>query len=205
MHEQIEKIRNALVDLHDPSGVHLHRAWSACLAGLLAAVTIYFAPHVGQPIMVVAAMIFTHTNNGRNPHRQQLTMLRAAFVTILGICLLGQIGSYPLLKGLFLVTLSFLAQYVARFGSEYSFTLIWILILVAVAENPPASEITGIILNVTIGFFLAFICFFWFLPYNPQKALEAMVNRTKSRFGNLLELTVQTLNWQTGQTAMEAY
>jgi uncharacterized membrane protein YccC len=200
MLEWVQKIQNSLADLHDPSGSHLHRAWKACLVGLLTALIIYFAPQVGQPIMVIAAMIFAHKTTGNTPRQQQLTMLRAALISVLGIGLLGCLANYLLLQAVFLVILSFLAQYAVRFGSQYNSTLTWILILVAIADNPSISAIPGILINVAIGFFLAFICFFGFFPYNPQKALEAMAKRGRSDLGNLLGLTIRSLNQHSRQT-----
>lgn len=163
------------------------------MAGLLAALIIYFAPQVGQPLMVVAAMIFAHKTTGSTPRQQQLTMLRAALIAVLGIGVLGCLGNYFLLQAILLVTLSFLAQYAVRFGPQYNSTLTWILILVAIAENPPISAIPGILLNVAISFFLAFICFFGFFPFSSQKALEAMAQRTQLRLGELLKLTVHSI------------
>lgn len=124
MFEWIQTIRYHLIGLHDPSGAHFHRAWKACLVGLFTAAFLYFLPSVGQPLAVVAAMIFTHTNSGSNPSKQQLTMLRAVLLTISGICLLGLTNHLLILQMLLIILLSFLAQYVVRFGSQYSASLI---------------------------------------------------------------------------------
>lgn len=200
MFEWIQTIRYHLTDLHDPLGIHFHRAWKACLAGLFAAIFLYFLPWVGQPLAVVSAMIFAHTTSGSNPRKQQLTMLRAVLLTISGICLLGLASHLPTLQMLLIILLSFLAQYVVRFGSQYSSSLIWILILVAIAEHSSTAEIPKIILNIVIGFLLAFVCFFWIFPYNPQKALITTAERTKLRLGELLKQIVDRLGQDSRQT-----
>lgn len=180
-------------DRHDPDDVHLQRACQASLAGLLAAGFLYFLPAIAHPLIVIAALIFAHTNKGSNPRQQQLSMLRAVLVTIGGIALLAPLQNLPLLQSALIVLLSFLSQYVVRFGSRFESSLIWILILVAIAESPPLSEIPKILLNIGLGFGLAFLCCFILFPYNPQAACDRLVRHTHYYLAKLLQLTVQSV------------
>lgn len=196
--QRIQTLKVLLMDLHDPSGVHFHRAWSACLAGLMAAVVLYFAPTIAQPLLVIAAIIFMHTTSALDRPRQPTVLLGSLIAVLLNASLLSLTQLQPVLQGAVLIGSGFLAQCLTQFGQAFTAgTLTWILSAIANTENPTVEQLPVTWLNLTLGFLIAYFCYFWITPYRPQRIILSVLNRTRSRLAERLQAIVNDLNPQT--------
>lgn len=196
--QRIQALQVLLMDLHDPSGAHFHRAWSACLAGLMAAVVLYFAATIAQPLLVIAAIIFMHTTSELDRPRRPTVLLGSLIVALLNASLLSLTQPQPVLQGAVLIGSGFLAQYLIQFGQAFTAgTLTWILSVIANTENPTVEQLPVTWLNLTLGFLIAYFCYFWIAPYRPQRVFLSVLNRTRSRLVERLQSIVDDLNPQT--------
>ncbi len=193
--QRIQAIQAILMDLHDPSGVYFHRAWSSCLAGLMAAVLLYLAPAMAQPLLVVAALIFMHTTSDHDRPRCPTTLLGSFMVVLLSSSLLVLTRFQPILQAVVLIGLGFLAQYLAQFGSAFTVgVFVWILSVAASAENPTVEQLPILWLNLALGFLIAYLCYFWIAPYQPHRVFLSIVNRNRLRLAARLHHAVDRLD-----------
>jgi hypothetical protein len=182
----LKGVRNNLRDIHDPAGLHWHRATTATAAGLLAAIFLSFGTSVALPLLPISALIFAHTNHGSQVHQQESSAFRSLTIALAGIVLLAIFYNFPIARAIAIIFLSFLSQYATKFGSEYGFVLIWILILVASDSHPAIAALFPILFNIIVGFLLAYFCFFELFPYDSQRVLMSLAKRTKYRLGTLM-------------------
>lgn len=194
---RIQMIRVILIDLHDPSGVYFHRAWSACLAGFMAAVMLYAASAIAEPLLVIAALIFMHMTSDRDRPRRPTVLLGSLIVVLLSTNLLVLTRFQPVLQALVLIGLGFLAQYLTQFGQAFAAgTFVWILSVVASAENPTIEQLPLTCLNLVFGFLITYLCYFWVAPYRPHRVLLSLLNRTRFRLTERLQRAVARSNFQ---------
>ncbi len=183
------------MDLHDPSGVYFYRAWNACLAGLIAAMGLYLAPAIAQPLFVIAAIIFTHTTSDRDRPSRPTVLLGALIVVLLSTSLLTLTQFQPVLQGIILVGLGFLAQFGTQFGDAFTVgSLVWILSVIASAETSTVGQLPMTGLNLILGFLIAYICYFWIAPYRPHRVLQSVFQRTRRRLVERLNRAVHCLD-----------
>lgn len=183
------------MDLHDPSGVHLYRAWNACLAGLIAAMGLYLVPAIAQPLLVIAAIIFTHTTSDRDRPSRPTVLLGALMAVLLSTSVLTLTQFQPVLQTIVLVGLGFLAQFGTQFGDAFTVgSLVWILSVIASAETSTVGQLPITGLNLTLGFLIAYICHFWVAPYRPHRVLRSVFQRTRLRLVERLNRAVHGLD-----------
>ncbi|MFM7190491.1 MAG: FUSC family protein, partial [Microcystaceae cyanobacterium] len=182
----VKTLQDNLTDLHDPAGVHWHRAVNATIAGGIAALLLFWNPVLVQPLAVISALIFSHTNKGSQLAQQKRSQGIALGISLISIALLTLFHSLALAQGIIITLLSFLAEYATKWGAEYGFKFVLILALVATREEDLSGNIPLVVFNLGIGFGLAYGLGCQCFPYRFQRAERILSQRIDRRLAELL-------------------
>ena len=182
----VKTLQDNLTDLHDPAGVHWHRAVNATIAGGIAALLLFWNPVLVQPLAVISALIFSHTNKGSQLSQQRRSQGIALGISLISIALLTLVHSLALAHGIIMILLSFLAEYATKWGTEYGFKFVLILALVATRGEDLSGKIPLVLLNVGIGFSLAYGLSCQCFPYRFQRAGKILSQKIDRRLAELL-------------------
>lgn len=182
----VKTIQDNLTDLHDPSGEHWHRAVNATGAAAIAAFLLMLNPTIIHPLAIISTLIFSHTNKGSQLSQQKRSQLLSLGITLIGVFLLTLVQGIDLAQFIVIILLSFLAEYTTKFGSEYGFKLVLILCLIVTKGENLRGNIPLVLLNIGIGFGLAYLFSCQLFPYGSQKALRMITHRVDQRLAELL-------------------
>ena len=182
----VKTIQDNLTDLHDPAGIHWHRAVNATVAGGISALLLVLNPLLVQPLAVISALIFSHTNKGSQLDQQRWSQALSFGITLSGIFLLTLVHPLGLAQVIVIILFSFLADYTTKFGSQYSFKLVLILCLLATRGEDLLEKMPLTLLNIGIGFGLAYLLGCQCFPYHAQNALRTLSQRIDRRLVELL-------------------